>query len=75
MYVTYDITLTVEVSGDLDGWVSSATLDRLENAVASVLEWSTAREAIETGLDGSMGEQVSVDEFRLVGRCMIDDPD
>jgi hypothetical protein len=72
MYVTYDITLTVEVPADPDGWVSRETLDHVETALAAIIEYSTARESIETGLDNAVNG-VCIDEFRLIGRCNLDD--
>lgn len=68
MQVTYDVTLTVEVAPDEDGWVSRPTLDQLELAIYAAVEYSSAREALDTALDAAMPERVEVIDFGVWGR-------
>lgn len=57
----YDLSLDLEVPDDVN-------VDDLDVVVDSVIEHSTARDAIVAGLDGdAVAADVELDSFRLVG--------
>jgi hypothetical protein len=46
----------------------------LDELVGNVIEWSTAREAIVTGLDAAGEGRITLDSFRLDKPLSLNDP-
>lgn len=61
----YELVLEIEFDGPVN-------MDDLDDAIGNVVEWSTAREALETGLDAEGEGRITLQSFRVI--APVEDP-